>query len=191
MSAASRYGSGDTSTPCEESSQHYREAAATPLRAAVINAGGWGTALAVLLAGQGHAVALWTRRPDLAEEINRRRENADYLRGVPIPNGVRATANLEEAVAGRDLVVLAPISAALGQVAERLRGLISPDTLVVHGTKGLQPGTLLRGSQVIERALGPAFQGRVGALSGPTHAEEVGRGIPTAAVVGCADPERA
>jgi len=157
----------------------------------VLNAGGWGTALAVLLAGQGYSVVLWARRPELAARIDRERCNAEYLPNVPIPIPVRATASLEAALDSAQVVVLAPISSALRELARRVAPLIAPDVLVVHGTKGLELGTWLRGSQVVEAELGPRFAGRVAALSGPTHAEEVGRGIPTAAVIACADPERA
>src|SRR5437588_9122946 len=105
MSAASRYGSGDTTPPpSDDSPTHYREAA-SPVRVAVLNAGGWGTALAILLAGNGHRVALWCRRAELAQEINRERVNPHYLPGVPIPGAVTATADLAEAVEGRRALV--------------------------------------------------------------------------------------
>lgn len=160
-------------------------------RVAVVNAGGWGTALAVLLAGRGHEVRLWSRRPELAETINRRRENPDYLPGVAIPPSVRATADLAFAVDGSSVVVTVAISGFTRQVGRQLQPLLRPETLVVHGTKGLEQGTLLRMSQVLEQELGEPFQDTVAALSGPTHAEEVGRGIPTAAVIACADGRRA
>lgn len=158
---------------------------------AVINAGGWGTALAVLLAGQGHQVRLWARRAELAETINLRRENLDYLPGVAISPSVCATPDLDEAVHECLAVVVATISRFTREIGRRLAPLLRPDVLVVHGTKGLEQGTLMRMSQVLEEELGDAFLGRVAALSGPTHAEEVGRGIPTAAVVACADGKRA
>jgi glycerol-3-phosphate dehydrogenase (NAD(P)+) len=160
-------------------------------RVAVLNAGGWGTALAVLLARQGCNVQLWARRAEHADQINRQRLNAEYLPGVTLPDAVCATSDLGVAVGDSQVVVAVPISMALRDLTRRLAPLIAPTVLVVHGSKGLEPGTLLRGSQVVESELGPAFRGRVAVLSGPTHAEEVGRGIPTAATVACADQNTA
>ncbi len=153
----------------------------------MVNAGGWGTALATLLANGGHSVRLWTRRRELADQINAARENRDYLPGIAIPPNVRATADVAEALAGAKAVVLAPISRAIRETTRLARGVIEPDALVLHGSKGLELPSLLRLSAVVEEELGPAFEGRVAALSGPTHAEEVGRGLPTAAVVASRD----
>jgi len=155
---------------------------------AVLNAGGWGTALSVLLARAGHQVWLWARRPELAAAITITRENAAYLPGVRLPEQVSSTADLDAAMAGCDVAVLAPISAGMRTLAKRLASLLPSDALVVHGTKGLELPTLLRMSQILEAELGAGQAGRVAALSGPTHAEEVGRGVPTAAVVAAADP---
>ena len=154
---------------------------------AVLNAGGWGTALAVLLGRGGHPVRLWARRPELADALARSRENAAYLPGVPLPEAVTPTGDLTAAVAGCRVALLAPISAGTRDLARQLAPHLPTDALVVHGTKGLELPTLLRMSEVIEAELRPPRPGRVAALSGPTHAEEVGRGIPTAAVVACAD----
>ena len=154
---------------------------------AVLNAGGWGTALAALLGRSGHEVRFWARRPEQAAALAASRENAAYLPGVPLTGAVTPTADLARAVDGCQVAVLAPISAGVRDLARRLAPLLAPETLVVHGTKGLELGTLLRASQVVESELGPVHRGRVAALSGPTHAEEVGRGIPTGAVVACAD----
>lgn len=154
---------------------------------AVLNAGGWGTALAVVLARAGHSVRLWARRPEQAAALATSRVNEAYLPGVMLPDAVLPTTDLGEAVAGCAAVVVVPISAALRELAHRLSPLLSDNSLVVHGTKGLERETLLRLSEVIESELRPAHRGRVAALSGPTHAEEVGRGIPAAAVVASAD----
>ena len=158
---------------------------------AVLNAGGWGTALAVVLARGGHTVRLWARRPEQAEALARTRTNEAYLPGASLDAAITPTADLAAAVDGCAAVVVVPISAALRELAHRLGPLLADDVLVVHGTKGLERDTLLRLSQVIESELRPTHHGRVAALSGPTHAEEVGRGIPAAAVVASADPETA
>ena len=154
---------------------------------AVLNAGGWGTALAALLGRSGHTVKLWARREAQAATVRADRENRAYLPGVALPPSVEPTSDLASAAQSAEVVVLVPISAGLRDLARRLAPVIPLDALVVHGTKGLDRDTLQRLSEVIADELGPAFHDRVAALSGPTHAEEVGRGIPTAAVVACPD----
>lgn len=154
---------------------------------AVLNAGGWGTALATVLARGGHRVRLWARRPEQAEALARARTNEAYLPGVALDATIEPTADLAAAVAGCAAVVVVPISAAMRELAARLAPLVPDDALIVHGTKGLERESLLRLSEVIEGELRPSHRGRVAALSGPTHAEEVGRGIPAAAVVASAD----
>ena len=154
---------------------------------AVVNAGGWGTALAVLLGNAGHAVRLWCRRAALAEEIARDRENHVYLGGVRVPPSVQPTASLQEAVAGAEAVILAPISRAARATARQVAAYLDPRTPVIHASKGLEYPSLQRLSEVIAAEI-HQDSGRVAALSGPTHAEEVGRGLPAAAVVACADP---
>src|SRR6266536_290519 len=160
-------------------------------RVAVLNAGGWGTALAVVLARNRHRVRLWARRPEQAARLSAERSNDTYLAGVALPESVRPTADLAEALDGCEAAVLVPISAGLRDLARRVAPLLPDDAAVVHGTKGLEQGTLLRLSEVIETELRPGHRGRVAALSGPTHAEEVGCGIPTAAVVASADADAA
>ncbi len=149
----------------------------------VLNAGGWGTALAVLLAGKGYDVWLWARRPELARQIAATRENPSYLPGVTIPRGVLATPDLAEAVVDSSVVVVATIFRGLRELAPRLGALLKPDQLVVCAAKGLDEETMRRGSQLLEAGLPAEHRGRVTALSGPNHAEEVSRGIPTATVV--------
>ena len=156
-------------------------------RICIVNAGGWGTALAVLLAGKGYPVTLWARRPELAEAIALTRENPDYLPGVRIPDLVYPTSSLEEAVDGASVVLVPAISRFMREIAERLRPLVCADQLVVSCSKGLDLDSLQRCTELLEDALGDAHRGRVAAISGPNHAEEVSRGIPTATVVACRD----
>lgn len=153
----------------------------------VVNAGGWGTALSVLLARKGHAVRLWARRPELAQRVSMARENPSYLPGVRLPDNILLTSKLEEAISGCSVVLVAAIFRYLRELAAVISPLLAPEQLVLHGSKGLDEETLMRGSELLEAALPPSFQGRVAALSGPNHAEEVGRGIPTATVVACPD----
>lgn len=152
----------------------------------VLNAGGWGTALAVLLGNAGHRVRLWCRRPELAEAIAASGDNRVYLPGVSIPPGVGLTASIEEAVIGARLLLLAPISRAVRETARLVAPCIAPGTAVLHASKGLELPSLRRLSEVVADELG-CDPRRVAVLSGPTHAEEVGRGLPTAAVVACGD----
>jgi glycerol-3-phosphate dehydrogenase (NAD(P)+) len=157
----------------------------------VVNAGGWGTALAVLLASGGHAVRLWCRRTELADEINATHQNTAYLPGVLIPSSVRATARVEEALEVAELVLLVPISRAMRAAERSIAPHLRPGTPVLHGAKGLEQGSLLRLSEVVAEELGPAYRRCVAVLSGPTHAEEVARQLPTAAVVACHEPHTA
>jgi glycerol-3-phosphate dehydrogenase (NAD(P)+) len=152
----------------------------------VVNAGGWGTALAVLLAG-GHEARLWCRRPELASEIATSRHNRAYLPDVAIPPGVHPTAQIETALDGAEAVLLVPISRAVRETARLIAPHIPVGTPVLHASKGLESPSLLRLSEVVGEELGPAFRHKVAVLSGPTHAEEVARGLPTAAVVACHD----
>ncbi len=156
-------------------------------RVAVLNAGGWGTALACILAGRGHSVRLWARRPTLAHELRTTRQNPAYLPGIRLPAAVEPTADLADALGGAELVLLVPPSRALEDLARRVAPVVAADALLLIGTKGLVPETWARPSEAVQAALGPSFGGQVGVLSGPNHAEEVARGLPTAAVVACAD----
>jgi glycerol-3-phosphate dehydrogenase (NAD(P)+) len=156
-------------------------------RVAVLNAGGWGTALAISQSASGHIVRLWARREEQACDLISLRENRAYLPGVPIPGSVEITSKIEHALEGADLVLVVPITSFMPHVAERLGRCIEPGTPVIHGTKGLDPRTLQRPSEILRQALPGSCP--VGMLSGPTHAEEVGRGIPTAAVIACEDVE--
>jgi glycerol-3-phosphate dehydrogenase (NAD(P)+) len=155
-----------------------------PEHLAVINAGGWGTALAVVLGNAGHQVRLWCRRAELASEIEATSENRQYLPGVTVPPPVLPTASLEDAVAGAAAVILVPISRAARETARNVAPFLRAGTPVLHASKGLEVPSLRRLTQVIGEELASES---VGVLSGPTHAEEVGRGLPAAAVVACPD----
>src|SRR5947209_8990019 len=108
-----------------------------PGHLAVVNAGGWGTALSVLLGKAGHEVRLWCRRPALAAEINDQRENRVYLPGVSVPTEVWATASLRDALEDARAVVLVPISKAARDTAQQAASYIPRGTAVLHATKAL------------------------------------------------------
>jgi glycerol-3-phosphate dehydrogenase (NAD(P)+) len=158
-------------------------------RVAVLNAGAWGTALAVSLAGRGHEVTLWARREEQAREIHARCENRTYLPGVTVPETVAVTSELGKALVMPDLVLAVPVSRYMPSLASQIAPLLVAGTPVIHGTKGLDATTLQRPSEILRAALDSSCP--VGMLSGPTHAEEVGRGIPTAAVIASEDSSAA
>src|SRR5437588_3107232 len=120
-----------------------------PGHLAVVNAGGWGTALAVLLARAGNPVRLWCRRPELADEIGWTRENHTYLPGVEVPRLVEASASLEDVVGGARAVILVPISRAARDTARLVAPYLGENVPVLHASKGLEFPSLKRLSEVI------------------------------------------
>jgi len=157
-----------------------------PTTIAVLGDGGWGTAVAILLARTpDHRVRLWSARPESADRLRDDRENVRYLPGVPIPEAVELVADPAAAVVGADLWVTAIPTVHLRAVLRRFEGLVAAATPVVSLTKGIELATFRRPSEVIADVLGTD---RVVALSGPSHAEEVARGMPTSVVVAGPDP---
>jgi glycerol-3-phosphate dehydrogenase (NAD(P)+) len=148
---------------------------------AVLGAGGWGTALAVHLARVGHQVALWGRDPVLVRDIAARRANAVYLPDITLPSGVRATSDLADALSGARLVVVAVPTHGLREVVRRGAPHLLAGTPLVSATKGIEQGTLLRPSEILEQECGA--QVRVAVLSGPSFALEMARELPTAVCV--------
>ncbi|SEJ81516.1 glycerol-3-phosphate dehydrogenase (NAD(P)+) [Deinococcus reticulitermitis] len=144
----------------------------------VLGAGGWGTALAVAADRAGPGVRLWARRPDFAARLREVRENREYLPGVRLPAGIEIGNDLAGAVAGADWALLVVPSVGMPE----LLGALPRDLGVVLCAKGLAPD----GGQLSEFARELGF-GRVAVLSGPNHAEEIGRGLPAATVVASAD----
>ena len=158
------------------------------MKIAVIGDGGWGTANAMLLAGYGHDVTLWGAFPEYIEEMRRTRRNEKFLKGVELPANLNLESDRAKAVAGAEVVVLAPPSKFFTSVAESFKGLVTKDMLVVSITKGLCEKTNRRMTDLGAEILGT---GSIVALAGPTHAEEVSRGIPTAIVAACTDAAKA
>ena len=158
------------------------------MKITVAGDGGWGTANALLLAGYGHDVTLWGAFPEYIEEMKRTRRNEKFLKGVELPANLNLESDRVKAVAGAEVVVLAPPSKYFTSVVEGFRGLITKDMLVVSITKGLCEKTNRRMTDLGAEILGT---GPIVALAGPTHAEEVSRGIPTAIVAACEDAAKA
>lgn len=161
------------------------------MRIAVLGAGGWGTTLAILLAENSHAVTLWAYRGGDAERIRVTRENSDFLPGIPIPLSVSVTDELEGAIGGAEMIVAAVPSQYLRSVISRIGRAIPPAVTIVNVAKGVENGTLMTMSEMILDVipgLGPA---RIATLSGPSHAEEVSRKIPTTVVAASRNIETA
>jgi glycerol-3-phosphate dehydrogenase (NAD(P)+) len=153
---------------------------------AILGAGSFGTALAVHLAGVGHDVRLWARDPALAEDMRGRRANPVYLPDLTFPEAVSPTGDLARSLEAADLVVSALPSHGVRGVMSKARGALRPGAVIVSATKGLEEVTLLRMSELITMVVGADHP--VIALSGPSFAAEVGRGMPTAVVVASPDP---
>lgn len=153
-------------------------------RVSVIGAGSWGTALAILLTGNGHETILWSHRKDQALELSQTREHKAKLPQVKLPENLEITADLEKAAAGRDVLVLAVPSVAVRETAKKLRPYVSFGQLIVNVAKGIEAHTLTTLTDMIEEEI-PGVHACV--LSGPSHAEEVSRGLPTTCVVGAKD----
>ncbi len=158
------------------------------MKVVVVGDGGWGTALATVLLGNGHDVTLWGPFPEYVEQMRTTRVNSLYLPGISLPPDLKMTADRAEAVAGAELAVLAVPTKFYRAVVSQFSGLLSRDALLVSVSKGLDPQTGERMSAVAEEAFGA---GPVVALSGPSHAEEVARRAPTCVVCACRDHDRA
>jgi glycerol-3-phosphate dehydrogenase (NAD(P)+) len=148
---------------------------------AVLGDGAWGTAIALLLAARPeHRVALWSAREENGRLLRDRRENVHLLPGVPIPPSIQLTTNIREAVSGASLLIAAIPTVYLRPTLVCVAPALSDAVPVLSLTKGLEDGTFLRPSEIITQVLGPR---QVAILSGPSHAEEVSRGLPTTVVV--------
>jgi glycerol-3-phosphate dehydrogenase (NAD(P)+) len=151
---------------------------------AVLGAGAWGTAISLLLAQKsGHQVVLWSARPENAAVLHQRRENIRLLPGVPIPPGVELTTDIQRAAAA-DIYVAAVPTVHLRTTLQRIRGVLRSDRPVVSLAKGLEIQTFLRPTEILRQVLGVQ---RLIVLSGPSHAEEVSRGLPTTVVAASDD----
>ncbi len=157
------------------------------MKITVLGSGGWGTALALLLLENGNQVVLWSYCQEESDVLQANHENP-MLKGVPLPAELELTADMS-CVTDSEVVILATPSFAVRSTAAQLAKLIRPGTIVVSVGKGFEKGTTLRLSQVIESEVDASCP--VVVLCGPTHAEEVGRGIPTAIVAASENKEAA
>ena len=147
----------------------------------VIGAGSWGTALSVLLADNGHHVTIWSIDEKEVEMLDKKREHLTKLPGVKLSDGMTITGDLESAVKGKDFLVLAVPSPFTRATAKKMSAYVGKGQIIVDVAKGIEESTLLTLSAQIEEEIP---QADVAVLSGPSHAEEVGRKLPTTCVIG-------
>lgn len=155
------------------------------MKAVVLGSGGWGTAIAMLLCSNAHAVTLWSHSSEKAEALSLKRENP-LLKNILIPEEITVTAELS-CLREAELVVFASPSFALRETAKKAESYLKEGALLVSATKGIERGTHLRMSQIIEQETAGKYP--VAVLSGPSHAEEVARDIPTGCIVASKDKE--
>jgi glycerol-3-phosphate dehydrogenase (NAD(P)+) len=160
-------------------------------RVGVVGAGSWGTALAGLLADNGHDTVLWSWEADVAAQVDREGENGKYLPGVRLPDALRATDDLGEAVRGADVILSVSPSQFVARVMEGAAPHIREDATVLSASKGIEISTLRRMDEVLTDVLGPARMERFSVLSGPSFAKEVAARSPTAVVVASAHEDTA
>ena len=150
----------------------------------VIGAGSFGTCLALLCAREND-VRIWSRRSELADAINRDRRNPQYLSSYPMPESVRATADLEDALRGSELVICAVPSHGLRDVMKQAAPFLSPDAILVSAVKGIEYETGMTMHQVLEDVLPPVHHPKLVCLSGPSFASEIAERKPTVVTLAC------
>ncbi len=157
-------------------------------KVSIIGAGSWGTALAVVLENNGHQVTIWSAIEDEIQMLKEKREHVVKLPGVRLSESILLTGDLKEAVQGRDLLVLAVPSVFTRGPAKNMKPYVEEQQLIVNVAKGIEEQTLMTLTDIIEEEIP---QARVAVLSGPSHAEEVGKGLPTTCVAGARTREAA
>lgn len=157
-------------------------------KVAVIGAGSWGTALSMVLSRNGHEVTIWSIAEAEINMLKEKHEHVDKLPGVILPEDMIFTTDLKEACADKDLLVLAVPSVYTRGTAQLMSPIISKDQIIVNVAKGIEDDSLMTLTDIIEQEIPKA---KVAVMSGPSHAEEVGKGIPTTCVVGAKEKETA
>ncbi len=155
------------------------------MKVSVIGAGSWGTALAHLLGGAGNQVMLWARKPEVCAGINEEHRNPRYLMDSPVSENVHASVSHAEVLEGTQAVVIVTPSSLMRETAQTIAPFVQPDTPIVICSKGVEEESGLLPAEVFAEVLGG--MGRIAALTGPNHAEEVIKGIPSGTVVASTD----
>lgn len=157
-------------------------------RISILGAGTWGCAIAILLAGKGHEVTIWTKLEKEAKDLSENRKSLRNLPGATLPDEVEITLDAEGACKDRELLVMAVASPFIRSTSKLISPYIKEGQIIVNVSKGIEDGTLYTLSEVIKSEIP---QADIAVLSGPSHAEEVSRGVPTTVVVGAATMETA
>lgn len=157
---------------------------------AVLGAGSWGTALSIVLADNNHTVSLWTHRKNQAEEINTTRKNKQYLQET-IPTRITATNNIQTTIIDADVIVIVVPTKAIREVCQQIKPFLNKETTIIHASKGIEPKTLNRVSQMIHEEISDYPYNDIVVLSGPSHAEEVAKRHPTTVTVSSSNDEKA
>ncbi len=153
----------------------------------VVGAGSWGTALAKLLAEKGFDLDLWAFEPEVKEQINTKRENVFFLPGKKLPENITCTNNLEKAVKDKDLVLIVVPSHCMREVAEKMKGFVSPESIVVTASKGIENKTHLTMFGILKEILVSVKEKNLCVLSGPSFAKEVADRLPSVVAVASTD----
>ena len=163
----------------------------TKEKIAVLGAGSWGTALSLVLADNGHDVHLWGHNQAHIQEINKTHQNEKYLPSITLPESIFGYSSLEEALQGIHTIILAVPTKAIREVLQQMLIFRTEPVTVVHVSKGIEPDTLLRISEIIEQELPESIRKDIVVLSGPSHAEEVSLRHPTTVAVSSNNMEAA
>lgn len=151
-------------------------------KVAVLGAGSWGTALAIVLADNKHDVMLWTHRPEQAKAINTTHKNEKYLE-VMIPEQIFATSHLEKALKDADAVIVVVPTKAIREVMKQMNEVLAHPVTIIHASKGIEPESFKRVSEIISEEMNDFSYEDIVVLSGPSHAEEVAKRQPTSVTV--------
>lgn len=147
----------------------------------IIGAGSWGLAIAILLNNNGHSVTVYSSKKDKIQQLDSNRKHELFLPGIKIPSDIQFTTEIEEAIINKDLISITVASPYIRSTSQKMAPYVSKGQIIVNVSKGIEETSLLTLYQVIEQEIP---QATVTVLSGPSHAEEVGKGIPTSCVIG-------
>ncbi len=156
------------------------------MKIAVLGAGSWGTALANHLALASHEVTLWARRQELTEKIRKTRINDEYLPGIVCPDSLKISSDMEETLFDAELVLTVTPTQTLRETLQKAAPYIQKEAILVSASKGIENNTLKRCDEIIEEVVGQIKRSNIAVLSGPSHAEELGKRMPTTCVVASA-----
>lgn len=156
----------------------------------VLGAGSWGTALSIVLADNGYDVRLWSHRKEQVQQINETQRNERYI-STDLPKGIKAYSDITEAISGVEAIVMVVPTKAIREVSQYLNGKLPKDITIIHASKGIEPGSLKRVSEMIAEEISDYQADDIVVLSGPSHAEEVALRHPTTVTVAASNSDKA